>query len=272
MSALPTRMGRRLGLLAVLAALAIPVGIATPAVAAPPEQPVAKYVALGDSYAAGQGSGVPLDGCLRSATAYPVLLDAEPRTNLLRTAACSGATVGAVSASQLAQVNRGTTLITLTVGANDVGVGDVAAACLPAPASPACAIAIQTAMGVLQSGQVGTALTALLLDAAARSPRAHLVVTDYPLPFAPGAAGAIGDQLNLATGLLDAQIAGAVQAAALAGVDVELASVQLAFLGHGAGSGASWLGENPADPISFLHPTATGQAAYRDVILTALAS
>lgn len=271
MSALPTRMGRRLGLIAVLAALAVPVGIATPAVAAPPTEPVAKYVALGDSYAAGQGSGAPLDACLRSAAAYPVLLDAEPRTNLLRTAACSGATIDDVGATQLGEVNRGTTLVTITVGANDVGVGAVAAACLPAPGSGACAQALATAGAVLASQQIVTDLSALLAEVSARSPRAHLVVTDYPLPFEPGAAGPIGDQVNAASAVLDAQIAAAVQSAAAVGVDVELASVLPAFLGHGAGSGASWLGDSPADPLGFLHPTAEGQAAYRTVIVQALA-
>ena len=78
---------------AAIVALVAVFGVAAPANAQPPATLIArKYVALGDSYAAGQGAGVPLDACLRSTAAYPVLLDAEPRTNLLRQASCSGDT------------------------------------------------------------------------------------------------------------------------------------------------------------------------------------
>ena len=113
----------------IVALVALLLGVTAPAYAAPPTTPVLKYVALGDSYAAGQGAGDPLDSCLRSDAAYPVLLDAESRTNLLRTAACSGATIADVATTQLSQVNRGTTLVTLTVGANDLGAGAAYTVC-----------------------------------------------------------------------------------------------------------------------------------------------
>ena len=106
--------GRAIAVAAIIALFAIPVGVAGPAVAAPPP-PVAKYVALGDSYAAGQGTGVYLNVCLQSPLGYPGLLDAEPRVNLLRNAACTGADFDDVD-MQLSQLNRGTTLVTLTVG------------------------------------------------------------------------------------------------------------------------------------------------------------
>src|SRR5687768_14924690 len=127
MSADPTRRRRVLTpiLAALIALVAIPVGIAGPVAAAPDSSSssqVEKYVALGDSVAAGQGGGNYLDACLRSPAGYPALLDAQPKVNLLRNAACTGATITDVTANQLGQVNRGTTLVTVTVGANGVNL------------------------------------------------------------------------------------------------------------------------------------------------------
>ena len=79
--------------------MAIPVGIAGPVAAAPDSSPVDKYVALGDSVAAGQGGGDYVDACLRSPAGYPALLDAQPKVSLLRNAACTGATITDVTAN-----------------------------------------------------------------------------------------------------------------------------------------------------------------------------
>lgn len=271
MSAHSPRKSRIIGSLAATIVAAVAVfGAATP-VAAEPPPPVAKYVALGDSYAAGQGAGLPLDACLRSTAAYPVLLDAEPRTNLLRQAACSGDTISDVASTQLSQVNRGTTLVTLTVGGNDLGVGEILAICAPDPNSLACATAVAEAQQVLDSGVIAEQLTALLLAIAERAPRAHIVVTDYPVPFVSGFSG-LTDTINGATLALDAQIAAAAAAADAAGADVEYTSLAFAYLGHQVGNVDPWLGADLADPLTFLHPTAVGQAVYRDAIVAALAN
>jgi lysophospholipase L1-like esterase len=269
----PHRRGLRSTAAVVIALVALLFGVAAPASAAPPTTQVQKYVALGDSYAAGQGASTPLDSCLRSTAAYPVLLDAEPRINLLRTAACSGATITDVASFQISQVNRGTTLVTLTVGANDLGVGDVYTVCAPDPASVACASAISSVQQTLASGIIAQNLTGLLGAIAERAPNAHIVVSDYPVPFVPGlpSPGGVTDLVNAATVALDGQIAAAVGAAS-AELSVELASVQFAYAGHQVGDADPWLGADPADALTFLHPTAAGQAVYRDAILTALAS
>jgi lysophospholipase L1-like esterase len=249
---------------------AIPAQAASGIQAGPPA-PVARYVALGDSYAAGQGAGAPLDDCLRSTAAYPVLLDAEPRTNLLRQAACSGDTIADVAATQLSQVNRGTTLVTLTVGANDLGAGAAYGACAPDPGSAACATALATVQQKLYSGVIGVDLGELIVAIAERAPKAHIVVTDYPVPFVAG-ADPIGDLVNAATVGLDDQIAAGVQGALFAGADVELASVEFAFFGHQVGDADPWLGDEIADPLTFLHPTSAGQEVYRGAVLAALAN
>ena len=258
----------------IVALVALLLGVTAPAYAAPPTSPVQKYVALGDSYAAGQGAGAPMDSCLRSDAAYPVLLDAEPRTNLLRTAACSGATIADVATTQLSKVNRGTTLVTLTVGANDLGAGAAYTVCVSNPDPAACALAIQAVQDLLESGLIAENLAGLIGAIAERSPNAQIVVTDYPVPFVDDPTGSEGitDRVNAATLGLDAQIAAAVGFAAAGGARVELAPASIAFQSHEVGSDDPWLGGNPGDALTFLHPTPAGQAAYREAVLFALAN
>jgi lysophospholipase L1-like esterase len=251
--------------------VAVVLGAAGPVNAEPPSQPVAKYVALGDSYAAGQGAGDPLDGCLRSTAAYPVLLDAEPRTNLLRQASCSGATIEEVMTTQLAQVNRGTTLVTISAGGNDLAIGEIYAYCVNPQTQLECAAAVAAAGEKLSSGVVGADLLALIVAVSERAPNAKIIVTDYPIPFADG-LNPLTDTINAYTVLLNAQIAGAVAAADALGIDVELASVVVAFAGSEYPFGnPPLLGIDTSNPVAFLHPTAAGQAVYRDVILAELA-
>lgn len=270
----PSNTRRRIAasLAATLVTLsAVVLGAAGPANAVPPEQPIARYVALGDSYAAGQGAGVPLDDCLRSTSAYPVLLDAVPRTNLLRQPSCSGATIEDVMTTQLAQVNRGTTLVTITAGGNDLAVGEIYFYCVNPDTQLECAQSVAAAGAKLTSGEVGADLLALILATAERAPNAKIIVTDYPMLFAAG-LDPLTDTINAYTVLLNAQIAGAVAGAEAQGIDVELASVVQAFAGSQYPIGTPpLLGLDPTNAVAFLHPTAAGQAVYRDVILAELA-
>ncbi|GAA1777849.1 SGNH/GDSL hydrolase family protein [Agromyces lapidis] len=268
MSALSARKARN-GIVAAAAAvalLAIPIGIALPAQAAPPQTSVAKYVALGDSIAAGQGAGTPLDACLRTGAGYANGLDALPRINLLRNAGCSGATIEEVAATQLGQVNRGTTLVTITAGAGDLDIGTVYAACIPDPTTTPCALATASALQTLESGVIAQRMTALLIAAHERAPRAQILVTGYPLPFG-GTTPGFPSVIDTAVAALDTQIDGAVDAAAgLGGVPAGYVDVTAAFAGHSAASADPWLGANPSDPVTFLHPNAAGYAAYTDAV------
>lgn len=96
----------------------------------------ADYVALGSSYAAGSGLGGRVAGapfvCGRGAASYPRRLARELGLSLVD-ASCSGATAAQVLSGgqyfqrpQIAAVNAGTRLVTLTVGGNDLHyVGDL---------------------------------------------------------------------------------------------------------------------------------------------------
>jgi len=255
---------------AIIALVAIPAGIAGPVAAAPDtsSSPVTKYVALGDSIAAGQGGGGYLDACLQSPAGYPALLDAQPKVNLLRNAACTGASITDVAGTQLEQVNRGTTLITLTVGANNVDLPAIYAACVSGLPTPECVAALIAAETYLLSGQLQAELGALLASISALAPRATIVVTGYPIPFEPGLSE-ITDIVNQLVAALNFNLSSTVDGAAGLSVPVDFAPVD--FSGHVYGSGGvPWIGVVPTDPVTFLHPTPAGYLVYRDAILTAL--
>ena len=253
---------------AFIALLLAPLSVA-PAFANSAKSPVAKYVALGDSYAAGQGAGPSRDSCVRTSSGYASQIDTVKFYNLLRQPACSGATIDDVLATQLHSINRGTTLVTVTAGANDLGITAVAEACATDPqmTTEACQNAIQAALGALASG--GPKMAQLISAIEDRSPRATIVVTGYPQLFAAPTTGPMEHLINQAVAGLNAQLAGAVQARAATGTDVVFAPVT--FGEHAIGGSAQpWLGFDVNNPTTFMHPTAEGYAVYRDAILAAL--
>ncbi|MEU1428674.1 SGNH/GDSL hydrolase family protein [Nocardia sp. NPDC005746] len=89
-----------------------------------------KYVALGDSYAAGVGISTILDkSCSRSDRNYAHLFAAQ-RGYALTDVTCGGATIDSVASTQLSAVTADTTLVTLGVGGNDIGFGQLVKDCV----------------------------------------------------------------------------------------------------------------------------------------------
>src|SRR5215212_10675609 len=74
----------------LIAVVALVMVGAVPAVAESNSRTV-QYVALGDSYAAGQGGGDYLNDCLESPNGYPYLLDHKMRIDRRDNVACTGA-------------------------------------------------------------------------------------------------------------------------------------------------------------------------------------
>src|SRR5690348_7087468 len=110
----------------VLAAVAVAAVLATAAGAA-----AADYAALGDSYSSGVGTGsYTIDGaCKRSVYAYPYLYaQAHPGTSL-SFVACSGAKTSDLLANQIQAVTSTTTLVTMTIGGNDIGFANLIYQC-----------------------------------------------------------------------------------------------------------------------------------------------
>lgn len=233
------------------------------------------YVALGDSYAAGQGAGYYRNDCLQSRLGYPARLDALRTIRLRANAACSGATTADVIATQASALNRGTRLVTLTVGGNDLNVAGVAAACAAGP-SPGCQAAINSALALLAAPPGGTSvlgarLAATYTTVATAAPKARILVTGYPYLFEPPAPdnpnAATIVAVNNATTALNATIAAAVAGARAAGAAIEYVDVTGRFAAHGIGSAEPFLVVTGPDAF---HPNAAGYRAYAHALIAAL--
>ena len=261
---------RRPAFAAALAALAITVGMA-----AAPAQAVdkIKYIALGDSYAAGQGAGPYLDTCYRSDNAYSELADVDKTVQLVVNAACSGKTTWDVVNTQLRQLNKSTELVTITAGGNNIGFGDIINYCgvvlAQLPPASECGSALGRAEIQLQSGQLKSDLLAMIQSVRAAAPNAKIVVTGYPYlldPIPAGMTDPAAQFIYTATDLanrLDETIDAAAKdadGAAAGDPKVQYVDVRAAFLGHGALSPDPWINLGPA-PDGF-HPNAAGYQAY----------
>ena len=234
---------------------------------------IGQYVALGDSYAAGQGGSQQYDNtCLRSPNGYPALLDAESQIHLRANAACTGATTADVAEKQLSALKQSTKLVTLTVGAADLGLSEVLAACTAVPPTH-CLEVIGGAS--LKLAALEDDLTALYIAVAEAAPNALILVTGYPYLFeesVPGLDPAIIKAVNDATTALNLTIQKAVAAAQAAGVNVEYVDVTGAFDGHGIGSNGVLFINPPGTGINAFHPTPAGYEAYAAAISAAIPS
>jgi lysophospholipase L1-like esterase len=259
----------------VVALVGFVTGGALPAAAAPA---TIQYVALGDSYAAGQGAPPYLNPCLQTDQSYPEMLDDAGRIQLQENLGCTGAKTSDVAdiVEDLTVLNDDTRLVTLTVGAADLHLSDVLAVCTTRTEAE-CLFAIRNVRDNLLP-TLGSNLTALYLQVADAAPRARIVVTGYPHlleptapfpPFSPALIMAIND----ATDALNSTIEDAVSVANDADVNIHYVDVTAAFAGHGIAVPAP---ETPfINPLSAglpnaFHPTAAGYQAYADAISAAL--
>ena len=185
--------GTALALAAVVA-----VGASAGAVAPPSGS---AYVALGDSFSSGSGSGIvpgqlienqsvydPLTNtttnqCLQSNKSYPVKLSAQYGL-VLKNVSCAGATTENVLAAgqfgESAQINAVTNdaqLVTLTIGGNDIGFVDVVG-CVVTSECSATSPAMVNTTALL--GALPTKLDAVLQAIKARAPGAKIVIGGYP--------------------------------------------------------------------------------------------
>ncbi len=209
--------------------------------------PTIDYVAVGDSYAAGNGASSPLTGpvdaaCLRTSNGYPSLLAESARAATgvsvdLDLAACSGATtlstlVGAdpapgvdgvprdiVGPDQLAGVSSDTDVVTVTVGANDTDFGSVLRACLATPAG--CEAAAQAGAALYDPQELVDLLLAVDAAVAGAPGPVPVVVTGYPQLFdtvglgqgqcaastLAPASAELAEAINLGTRALNGQLA-----------------------------------------------------------------
>jgi lysophospholipase L1-like esterase len=229
-----------------------------------------QYVALGDSYAAGQGGGDYINDCLESPNGYPYLLDHRRRIDLRDNVACTGATTFEVISEQLPALTEDTELVTLTVGAADLGLSTVLTACT-AGTQEECLTAVAIARTKL--GMLAVNLANLYAAVADEAPNALIVVTGYPYLFEPPAEGdpnaAIITAINNAITALNSTIQQAVLAAQTASINIIYVDVTDEFAGHGIGSTHPFI--NATGPDAY-HPNAAGYIAYAEAISAALPS
>ncbi len=223
-----------------------------------------RYVALGDSYSSGLGSGSLISSsgsCDRSTKAYSQLWAAAHHPASYVSVACAGATTATVISTQLTALSAATTLVSITVGGNDVGFSSTLETCI-LHATSSCVSAISGDEKQIASALPGQ-LNTLLAGIRARAPGARVVVLGYPALYdlsrsstCLGLSTTDRTDLNQAAGLLD----NAIKAAAGRHADV-FEDVRPDFAGHLICDSGKWLNAVSITDISqSYHPTATGQA------------
>src|SRR6266702_2791015 len=140
-----------------------------------------RYVALGDSYSSGLGAGsyIAASGsCDRSTNAYSALWKNANAPASYVSVAGAGATKATVLGSQISALSASTTLVSITIGGNDVGFSSVMETCVLHSTSR-CVSAINAAEGEMSS-QLPSELDSVLAAIRARAPAARVVVLGYP--------------------------------------------------------------------------------------------
>lgn len=248
------------------------------------------YYALGDSYASGDGAQ-PYSGvahCNQSTKGYPYLLAAgAPAPHLF---ACQGARTANIDTTvefsnlpgtQLAQLQsspRGNTLITVTVGGNDIGFSSQLENCIIGLSScTSRRTAISQAINALEPR-----LVKVYQELRAAAPGADIIATGYPLLVADPATARCHNAI-LYVGLskielqmirdLSAQLDRIItQAATQANITPATQQVEDVFAGHEACAShksQEWINEiaglNDSLQDSF-HPNAAGFQAFASAI------
>src|SRR5215467_4973953 len=96
-------------------------------------QSAAHYVALGDSYSSGVGAGSYISSsgsCDRSTKAYSQLWANANAPASYTSVACSGAKTSDVINGQVSALSSTTTLVSITIGGNDVGFSSIIETCV----------------------------------------------------------------------------------------------------------------------------------------------
>ncbi|MGW8065704.1 SGNH/GDSL hydrolase family protein [Streptomyces ziwulingensis] len=256
------RRSRLVGFLSsiLLAAGATLTGAATAQAA----QPAASggYVALGDSYSSGVGAGSYISSsgdCKRSTKAHPYLWANANSPSTFDFTACSGARTGDVLAGQLGPLSSATGLVSISVGGNDAGFGDVMTTCV-LQSDSSCLSRIATAKAYVDSTLPG-ALDNVYSAISGKAPNAEVVVLGYPRFYQLGAA-CLGlsetkrKAINDASDHLNTAIAKRA-----AGHGFTFGDVRPTFTGHELCSGSPWLHSlNWLNIGESYHPTAAGQS------------
>ena len=272
--------------------------IQPPAQAAGPAVPGGTFVALGDSYAAGNlipasPVGTPA-GCLRSTHNYSGDVQAVIRAGRYVDAACTDAatadmtrpqrTVAGTNPPQFDALSPRDSLVTITIGGNDIGFKSVLATCVTlsvtSPSGHPCQrhfTAGGTDRLAARVAAVGPKVAAVLRGIHRRAPRARILLVGYPdilpntgtgcFPDVPLAHGDV-PYLRATEAALNRTLARAAAASHATFVDTYRATI-----GHDVCQppGTRWVeGLIPDSPAFPFHPNGRGQQAMARQVLAAL--
>lgn len=222
----------------------------------------AGYVALGDSYSSGVGTGsYTLDSaCKRSVYAYPYLYAQSHPGTSLSFVACSGAKTSDLLAKQLPAVTDTTSLVTMTIGGNDIGFANLIYQCTLSDCSAALD-ATQASLSTTLTGPLDQVFNAVRSRAAFD---AKIIVLGYPQVFSSGGCfGTLGitsterTKANALAVALDSLLSKRAYADG-----VTYRSALQAFTGHAVCSSSPWLnGLNLLSTIESYHPNRSGNSA-----------
>jgi lysophospholipase L1-like esterase len=252
------------------------------------------YVAIGDSYSSGEGVPhfIGASKCHRSEHAYAELLAKRLRIvpSKMQFRACSGAQIADIlwkvknnEPPQIDGLNSTTTLITLSIGGNDIGFAPIAVKCI-----------FRNCVRYFEEGdtdQVSERIAALrqgldLLysELRKRAPNAAILVVGYPLLFSQDSHGAPlcsgishSEQrwLNAKGSELDSAIRDEVATAdKVSALDppIRYVDVEFAFLSGAActGRGSFVNGLRVRHHVYSFHPNMTGQDVLAKKVLDEL--
>ncbi|GAA4617991.1 SGNH/GDSL hydrolase family protein [Saccharopolyspora hordei] len=233
--------------------------LAAPAIASPAAE---NYAALGDSYASGVGTREYFDDsgdCRRSPKAYAQLWADSHGVSSFTFNACSGAVTDDVVANQLSGLSADTTLVTISIGGNDVGFADVIQDCLLGTDS-GCDSAVSEGEEKARN-ELPAKLDSTYAAIREAAPNAEVVVLGYPRLTELGDCGiplfsdAKRQRINDGSDVLAGVISERAQAAGFTYADT-----RDAFDGHGVCSSEEWI-NGPSNPlVESFHPNVDGYA------------
>jgi lysophospholipase L1-like esterase len=307
-----TRAGRiRTGAIAALA-LMLTLGLFAAHAATRRSPARTLYIALGDSYTAGDGIPTQIDvrsGCERSSHSYPVLVAGHLRlkASQYRDASCSSAKIAALTAPQstgsaldppqLSALSADATLVTLGIGGNDLDFSGILTRCVEldvlgvlvakafhATDDRAPCRTSYTSNGTDEIQQKIQAASVALAAALRRihdlAPHARVLVIGYPdlLPASDG--GACAGVLGITSGDVaylnneELQLNRMLSSQATAAGDVYV-DTYTPSIGHDACAAPSVRWIEPlvvAAPTAPMHPNAAGQQGIAHDVEQAIAA
>jgi lysophospholipase L1-like esterase len=233
----------------------------------------ANYVALGDSYSSGVGAGGESGSCSRSSNAYPQLWANGHSPASFQFVACSGAKTTDVINNQLSALSSSTTLVSITIGGNDLGFSSIMIDC-NLYSDSTCVNEINAAENTAKTKLPGW-LDTLYSDIRAKAPNAKVVVLSYPRFYdlsawwCPGLSSTKRSKINEGADVLDTVIKGEVAKYA----NFSFADVRSRFAnGHEiCDYGSEWLHSVDWSNLDdSYHPNASGHSGGYLPALTAI--